>query len=621
MNFYLPGNVWFLFLLVPLILFYFLKLRRPELKIPSLVLWRRVMNDTRVNSPFQRFRKNILLLIQALLLLLLILGAMQPYWRGESAKVKRIPVLIDCSASMGALSGQGGVSCLEIAKKRVREIVAGLLPDQEVCIVSFGRTARKRTGFTNDKRLLLDALQQIEVEEVQSEIEDALRMVQALGQSAPFDEVLLTSDGNFPPRVSFELPFKLNFERVPQSGSNFGITALHASRSSSGYWDVFVIVEGSQKAQNTATLELIRDAEVIGREHLTLTSGQARQMLFQVPAKEAAFLTVKLALDGFDSLQSDNIAFLSLPTMRPLSCYVAGSMVSCSRALQGMEGIDIRLDSVPAAAGTGYDLVVTDRVQDLSIEGKTCLYTGIVPPDLQKLVSVERGGSEVVDWSGSSPLLRHVEWSDVAMLDQPRTAEGVSEIDLENLGYEVLVHGNRGPLLLEKKEGEKISFYLLFHCDRSTLPYRVGFPVLMHNLVQIALHQAGLAEARAAQTGVLPPLKLLPQQSYSVSGPNSTRHEKTDDRGVLAGLPATSVGEYVVSLAGAEQMRIGASLLSSSETFLSYTEEIHFNELSVRTAPVSVRTDQSLWRYFALLAFCLLLLEWWFFHKPLRSWK
>ena len=58
------SQLWLLTLLVPLVLFYFLKLKRPRAEIPSLVLWRQVLQDHRVNSPFQKFKRNLLLLLQ-----------------------------------------------------------------------------------------------------------------------------------------------------------------------------------------------------------------------------------------------------------------------------------------------------------------------------------------------------------------------------------------------------------------------------------------------------------------------------------------------------------------------------------------------------------------------------
>src|SRR5438105_1447693 len=103
MGFYSLSAALLALLIAPLVLFYFLKLKRPRLELPSLVLWRQVLNDNRVNSPFQKFKRNILLLLQLLLLILLVLAAMQPYWRGQVGRTHRLPILVDCSASMAAL--------------------------------------------------------------------------------------------------------------------------------------------------------------------------------------------------------------------------------------------------------------------------------------------------------------------------------------------------------------------------------------------------------------------------------------------------------------------------------------------------------------------------------------
>src|SRR4029434_3743028 len=120
MKFLSLSHAWLFLLIVPLVAFYFLKLKRPREVVPSLVLWRQVLADQRVNSPFQRFKRNFLLLLQLLLLGLLILAAMQPFLRREQARATRLPVLIDVSASMGALDKPGGETRLDAAKARLR---------------------------------------------------------------------------------------------------------------------------------------------------------------------------------------------------------------------------------------------------------------------------------------------------------------------------------------------------------------------------------------------------------------------------------------------------------------------------------------------------------------------
>ena len=60
MTFTALSSAWLFLLTIPVVVFYFLKLRRPRRVVPSLVLWRQVLADQRVNSPFQRFKRNIL---------------------------------------------------------------------------------------------------------------------------------------------------------------------------------------------------------------------------------------------------------------------------------------------------------------------------------------------------------------------------------------------------------------------------------------------------------------------------------------------------------------------------------------------------------------------------------
>lgn len=262
--------------------------------------------------------------------------------------------------------------------------------------------------------------------------------------------------------------------------------------------------------------------------------------------------------------------------------------------------------------------MITDRKEDLAVAGTTCCYVGLVPEELQELLSVEQVGGGVVDWSRSSPLLQHVELSDLLIIDQPRSAQGIGESDYESRGYEVLIYGERGPLLLLKRDGARLLFYFMFHSDRSTLPYRVGFPVLVSNLVQVARDQAGLAEAHGRRTGILQNVSVRPNRTYEIRGPDGrTRVGKSDGAGVLSGIPAPRVGYYSISSEdGDVRARVGASLLAASETALESVEEIHFaEELSVAASTVAPGTDRSLWSVIAMLAFCIFLGEWWYFNR------
>jgi hypothetical protein len=617
------SHLWLLSLLVPLVLFYFLKLKRPRAEIPSLVLWRQVLQDHRVNSPFQKFKRNLLLLLQILLLLFLVAAALQPFWRGSPGKKRRLPVLVDCSASMGALDKPGGTSRLAEAKRRVREMIEGLASDQQLCLISFGNAPRKLTGFTNNKRLLRDALDQIEVADVPSDLEQALRLLQALERSEPFDEVLLFSDGNFPPRVNFDLSFKLNYQRLPPAGPNLGITALSARRAVAGGWDVFVQIEGSADAEGNASVELFQDGNSIGNERITVARSHAQRMIFQVKGDQVSSLRVQLTPDGFDSLASDNAAYLDLPESRPLRVFVPKTLATYRLALQGIQGIQVFPQKTGDEAGGAFDLIISDRLKDMDLAARTKLSVGIIPPGLQHFIELGTNGSSVVDWRRDAPVLQHVQLTDLTVLDQPCFAENAGESDLENLNYEVLIHGQHGPLLVRQQNLDGVWFALLFHSDRSTLPYRVGFPIFVANVVQVALEQAGLADALANRTGVLPPLTLAPGGKYQIQTPAQTvGAARADDHGIVSGEAASRAGYYSILENGSQRRRVGVCLLSPGETSLAGVAQIQFNEqLQVAAAAAVVKTDWPLWPALLLVALGVMLVEWWFFQKKPGGWK
>src|SRR4030042_2123615 len=99
-----------------LVLLYFLKLKRREVPVSSTLLWKRAVRDLQVNAPFQKLRRNILLLLQMLMLLAILLAIAGPILSLMTGQGRRFVLLIDRSASMNATDVEP--TRLEAAKKQ-----------------------------------------------------------------------------------------------------------------------------------------------------------------------------------------------------------------------------------------------------------------------------------------------------------------------------------------------------------------------------------------------------------------------------------------------------------------------------------------------------------------------
>jgi hypothetical protein len=278
-----------------------------------------------------------------------------------------------------------------------------------------------------------------------------------------------------------------------------------------------------------------------------------------------------------------------------------------------LPNVNVELSTGGEPAGSDYDMVVTDGdVAGAGVAGENgagvVVHVGVIPEDVRGLVGLQESASVVVDWNRTAPLLRHVQLADVQIGEQPTYAAGAGVKELEERGYEVLVDGSAGPLILQKREGLRTSWWLTFHTDRSTLPFRVGFPILAANAVEASMKQSALSEVSAAPTGVLPGILLEADREYSVKTPGGARIPgRTTATGMLTGIPAAEVGRYDV---------LEGEVVVVSESSLVSVEELKFAEMKVATGETGqLEADRPYWWLLALVAFGLMLFEWWYFQR------
>ena len=225
-----------------LIALYFLKLRRREVVIPSTLLWKKAIQDMQVNAPFQRLRKNLLLLLQLIILIALLIAMARPTMQAAARPGQRIAIIIDHSASMNATDVSP--TRLDEAKRAALELIDALESGENGAgvgmVVSFAQRARVVQPFTGDTTLLRAAVRYVQPTDQRSELHTALKLVEPFAMEAQSDDgnglvVYVVSDGrvHMPAQQTMALKgAELRFLRVGQQGGadNVGVISMAARR-------------------------------------------------------------------------------------------------------------------------------------------------------------------------------------------------------------------------------------------------------------------------------------------------------------------------------------------------------------------------------------------------------
>src|SRR5579862_3583221 len=135
MNFAAPLNLLWLPLIGGLIVvMYILKLKRKDVVVSSTFLWRQVIRDVQANAPFQKLRRNLLLLLQLIIASLIIFALARPFFTASGLGGRNIVLILDTSASMQATDVRP--SRLEAARRKAYDQISALRPGDMMMLLS-----------------------------------------------------------------------------------------------------------------------------------------------------------------------------------------------------------------------------------------------------------------------------------------------------------------------------------------------------------------------------------------------------------------------------------------------------------------------------------------------------
>jgi hypothetical protein len=665
---------WLILGAVPpaIVLLYFLKLKRRPIEVPSTYLWHRSIEDLHVNTIWQRLRRNVLLFLQLLLLLLAALALLRPGWQGVRLQGNRFIFLIDASASMQAEDEKP--TRLGAAKKKALELVDAMHSGDVGMVVSFADSARVEQMFTDNRGQLRRSIEAIQPTVRRTSLAEALKVAAGLanpGQANRLAEALpatmvILSDGNFDQPAEFALGH-LAPVYVPVGKSqakNVAIVAFSVRRheTKAGKLLPFARLANFGSEETTVSLELRLDGELINAGKVTISArsdSPAKTLAAAAtPAKEGESAGVEESPGRqavvFDAVEAD-AGVLSLKITAPDDLALdneAWAVINPPRRAKallvtpGNEPLEIALGTSTArqladltvespgfldkesyqqqAAGGGYDLVIYDRCQPKTMPQANTLFLGAMPPLGNWKAKPKAQQPQIIDVDPTHPLTRWLSLGDVVVAEATPLAPPP--------GGSVLIDSHLGPLLAvaprEAFEDAVLGFVLIDEAVGpdgqrrpfigSNWPIRPSFPVFTLNILQYLGGGQALLQGDSVLPGQVVNLESpFADKPIQVRSPSGHVVELTRAKqGRFSFAETDELGVYEVRSGGKTFQRFAVNLFSIAESDLRPRSELNIGHQEVVAKPAAGRIGRrETWKWLLLAGLGVLCLEWYIFHR------
>jgi Ca-activated chloride channel homolog len=589
-------------LAVPLVLLYFVKVRRRDLPVSSLLLWGASRRDAHAAAFFHRLRHDPLLLLQLLALVFLALALTRPAVTLLGEGERRAVVVLDASASMQARDV--APSRFEAARRQAAALVRRLGDGAQVMVVTAGSHPEVVAPFDRDRDRALAALAAAEPTAAPTRLLDALRTARALAGEDRRTEIHVFTDGSASlPATPDTTDPRLRWVTVGERSRNVGISALSVRKTYTGAYDHQAYVAFVNHSAETQHFDFTLDLEgqVLVRRSIRLEPDVRRGMVVPFTHDGGGLVTARIA--ARDDLAVDNVARAVLPPPAKIAVLlVTPGNVFLEQALRADPHVALEVRAPEAYTGgmAGADVVVLDSVRLPRAGAGRFVLVNALPADVPLEVVGRLDGPAIVDWDRNHPVMRHVD------VDKLRIGQALQVRPLA--AGRALVESPRGPLVYVLEEADRKAVFLGFDLFQTDLPLRIAFPVMLSNALRW-LHPAG-RDHGSLQLATGQPFRVPVAHGVTeatVTTPTGRVVEAQVSRGIVTVGDTREAGVYTVATA-AGTTRVAVNLMDPAESDLAPRP---LPEPSGPPPPAAdlVPVPRELWPLFVALAAVVLGLE------------
>lgn len=461
---------FFLLLLIPIIIvMYLLKQKAVETPVSSLFLWKEMYRNVEANTPWEKLKKNWLLILQIITLIILILALASPYILSGSVGADHAVIVIDNSASMNALYDEESTR-LEHAVDEAMDYVRSLKTGTGISIITSNSTATLVLSNSDDKNQAYEELKEIAATYVNGDCQAGIEMVKSMQTQWESVETVCFTDTN----VSMEqVEGYIVDVYVPMDNISVDYVG-HGMNNGK----IVVLAKVSNHGMSEATMDvnLYGDETLLQIKTVTIPTGDSEVVYFDGIVFEGKAFSVEVS--GTDAIKADNVCYDVLSDEKETKVLLmTEANVYLEKALSLVDGIQITksndIDSFAEFMTQDYDLYIFDGMAPavLPVEGNMIFMN----TECESLYEVTSPLGGIMVETVKHTVTEYLEdlsfgVSSVYALNKPDWAEGFLGAGEECIGF------------IGKKDNQTVCV-MGFDFHNSDLPLKMEFPILIYNIM------------------------------------------------------------------------------------------------------------------------------------------
>ena len=590
-------NLWPLFLLLtipPVIMLYILKRKYKEEVISSSLLWKEVYKNTRANTPWEKFKKNIMLLLQIIIILSIILALMSPFINIGGKTYKNVIIVVDNTASMNTIYDDK-LSRLEKGKLLAKEYLNSTREGTKAYIISYDGNSNLLLNGEFNKFNSESIINNISKSYNTGDISDVLSFVKAIGDGIgeEYEALIFTDKQTSISDINGKLVYLGN------SGLNASIDNI-SHKVVDGKIKVIANVTNNGDKEYEGDFSLYNGDKLLEVNKINLGVSESKTLSFELDSLSDDYL--KGELSRKDILMEDNTYYHVINENKVKKVLlVTDENVFLEKAFGIIENTEVYKTNDPnnITENDEYDLYVFDnKMPEVIPNGGNILF---INPSSNEFFNVLNGGemgqAKAIKGAVSS-YLENTQFtlSEYKIIETPYYGTNILTIDDNSIGFKGEVNDR------------KIAA-LSFDLHSTDFALKKEFPILIYELGE-ELISTGMVYKNNFTAGEKIVVKSSDFESeINVTYPNGEIKELKSGDELKGNL---ELGIYKINQNdNKESFSVNFPSLSESNTSI---EEVGENN-NIVDGKSNLKSGFNMTRVFILLAILVVAFEWIFYKK------